>query len=84
MVDSYREFLSAATLEEFTIPELSVYAFAEPPAPVHMAHLRFEIAYGLDQQHYREEGLEIYTVTGSGDGLAIVWRAQSVLDTRLL
>jgi hypothetical protein len=49
-----------------------------------MAHLNFEIVYDLDGERYVEKGLEVYTIIEQGgDGLKIVWRCQTVLDSRL-
>lgn len=91
VVASYREFAEAATLEAFHITSLDITPFTGQPeaqamtstAGVHVAHMRFDVAYELDGSRYREQGLEVYTVLDNGSGLAIVWRAQLVLDSRL-
>jgi len=85
VVASYEEFLDAATLERFDVTALDTFSFtgAHDPGAVHMAHLTFEIHYRLDSERYLEKGLEIYALMETAQGLRIVWRQQTVLDSRL-
>lgn len=92
VVDSYREFQDAATLEDFQIVGLDVFEFPAPtdsPAVssgtnnTWMAHLTFTVSYTLAGDQYIESGLEIYTVADVDGALKILWRHQSVLDSRL-
>lgn len=84
VVDSYREFQNAATLEDFQITGLEVFDFSGSTAnATWMAHLTFTVSYTLDGDHYIESGLEIYTVAEVAGALKILWRHQSVLDSRL-
>jgi hypothetical protein len=48
-----------------------------------MAHLVFHITYSLGDERYVERGMEIYTIVRRGDRPLIVWRSQTVLDSRL-
>lgn len=84
VVDSYRQFLSAATLERFDITALEVFDFdiAGGNAPC-MVHLGFEIAYELTGERYVDKGLEVYAVADDGGRPCIVWRTQHILDSRL-
>ena len=87
VVDSYQEFLSAARMQTFAVTDLDVFEFPAAQGSTristYMAHLNFEISYELGGDHYIEQGLEIYTVLETGDQLQIVWRSQTVLDSRL-
>ena len=96
VVDSYREFLEAAKLISFETDSLETYPFAhnnsqndardntQKSALTCMVHLNFEIVYDLDDERYVEKGLEVYTIIDQGDdGLKIIWRSQTVLDSRL-
>ncbi len=85
VVASYREFLSAATLERFEVSDLEIFSFAHSPGQgaTHMAHLTFRIDYRLDGERYVEKGLEIYTLLQTPEGPQIIWRQQTVLDSRL-
>ncbi len=89
VVDSYREFLGAAELERFEVTAMDVFSFpatasqAAGHAGTHMVHVAFDIDYHLDGEAYREQGLEVYTIQEQGGRLAIVWRQQIVLDSRI-
>ena len=84
VVASYLEFLQAATLERFEVLSLDVFPFsAEPGSRTAAAHLRFAVTYTLLDERYVEQGLEAYTLADVGDGLQILWRHQSVLDSRV-
>lgn len=80
---SYADFLAAANLEQFEITGLELYDFPTGTGSTCMAHLHFHISYELNGERYLEQGLEIYTVIDSGSGPLIVWRSQTVLDSRL-
>lgn len=89
VVESYQDFFAAATLEHFRVADLEVFSFpatesaAAPAAVTHMAHLTFSVSYTLDGDTYVETGMEVYAL-GELDGrLKILWRHQSVLDSRL-
>ena len=85
VVASYGEFLGAATLERFHVTALDTFSFtgADNPETMHMAHLAFEIDYLLDGERYLEKGLEIYALLETARELRIVWRQQTVTDSRL-
>jgi len=83
VLDSYRDFLDVARLISFEITELEVFPFSHSGGATCMAHLHFSIRYELDGNSYDEEGLEIYTVLLTDAGPQIVWRSQTVLDSRL-
>ena len=88
VVDSYREFLGAAELERFEITAIDVFSFpADDQTGTHMVHLGFDIDYRLDGEAYREQGLEIYTIQETLEegaaSFAIIWRQQTVLDSRV-
>ena len=79
VIQSYQDFLEATTLEHFEVTGLEVFSFPT----THMAHLTFSVSYTLDGDTYVETGIEAYTL-GEFDGrLKILWRHQSVLDSRL-
>lgn len=86
VVASYDDFLRAATLEDFSVEDLALFPFAgesgEDP-DVWMAHLIFHITYSLGGERYVERGMEVYTIVPRGDHPHIVWRSQTVLDSRL-
>jgi len=79
VVGSYRDFLDSARLNRFQTLDLTIFSFPG----TEIAHLTFEVDYTLDGARYLEKGLEVYTVLETNDGLQIVWRQQSVLDSRL-
>lgn len=79
VVESYAEFLQAAQLVSFEVEKLELFAFP----PTCMAHLNFDIVYDLGGDRYQDKGLEIYTIIEQAERLEIVWRCQSVLDSRL-
>ena len=84
VVASYLEFLQAATLEHFEVLALDVFPFpAGPAAATYVAHLIFNVTYTLDGETYVEKGLEAYTLREDEAGLQILWRHQSVLDSRI-
>ena len=84
VVASYLEFLQAATLDHFEVLELEIFPFAAPSGGrTYMAHLTFAVTYTLDGETYIEKGLEAYTLADGDDGLQILWRHQSVLDSRV-
>ncbi len=84
VVASYLEFLQAASLEHFEVLALEVFPFqGTGGSRTFMAHLTFAVTYTLDGETYVEKGLEAYTIAGDDDGLKILWRHQSVLDSRV-
>ena len=84
VVASYLEFLQAARLEHFEVLELDVFPFDAPTGGrTFMAHLTFAVTYTLDSETYVEKGLEAYTLAENEDDLQILWRHQSVLDSRV-
>ena len=84
VVASYREFLEAATLDRFETTSLDVFSFPATGTATHVAHLTFEVAYTLAGERYLEKGLEVYVIAEDAAGaLRIIWRQQSVLDSRL-
>ena len=60
---------------------MDVFAFAG--TGTFSAHLTFDVTYTLADETYVEKGLEVYTVADDQGELKIVWRHQSVLDSRL-
>jgi hypothetical protein len=54
-----------------------------PGHRTHMAHLEFRIIYELGGERYVDTGLEVYTVVEEGGRCSIVWRGQTILDSRL-
>lgn len=84
VVESYGDFLQAARLDAFEVTDLTVFEFdTSDSTATGMAHLKFDIIYELGDERYVETGLEIYTVLKEGENLAIAWRSQTVLDSRL-
>ena len=83
VVNSYREFLEVAQLVSFETGKLELFPFVHGSSLTCMAHLNFEIVYDLDGDRYVETGLEIYTIIDRDDRLEIIWRCQTVLDSRL-
>ena len=84
VVESYREFLGAAELERFELTAMDLFSFPTAAAgSTFMVHATFDIDYRLDGEDYREQGLEVYTIQDDGERLAIVWRQQIVLDSRV-
>lgn len=84
VVASYLEFLQAASLASFEVLELEVFPFtASTGSHTFMAHLTFAVTYTLDNETYVEKGLEAYALGEDEDGLKILWRHQSVLDSRV-
>lgn len=89
VVASYRDFSEAATLLNFSVTRYECFSFAQPgPSPagaplLHMVHMYFDVGYRLQGSTHTESGLEIYTLLETGDALQIVWRCQTVLDSRI-
>jgi len=84
VVASYLEFLQAATLDHFEVLDLEVFPFTTlGGASTIVAHLTFAVTYTLDGETYVEKGLEAYTLSECDDGMKILWRHQSVLDSRV-
>jgi ketosteroid isomerase-like protein len=84
VVASYLEFLQAATLDHFEVLDLDVFPFpAGPELATYVAHLTFAVTYTLDGETYVEKGLEAYTLSEEAGRLKILWRHQSVLDSRI-
>lgn len=89
VVDSYREFRQAATLKDFQVTGLEVFDFPFNDAAdgsgfaSYMAHLTFTVAYTLEGDDYVETGMEVYALAEAEGALKIIWRHQSVLDSRL-
>jgi hypothetical protein len=84
VVASYQEFLNAAHLERFVITGLEVFPFEFTTGGVtHMAHLNFEIDYELGGDRYIDNGLEVYAILDEGGQPSIIWRSQTILDSRL-
>jgi hypothetical protein len=84
VVASYGDFLQAATLDIFEVTDIAIFEFdTDDQTGTAMAHLKFEIVYELGGDRFVETGMEIYTVLKEGGNLAIAWRSQTVLDSRL-
>lgn len=89
VVGSYREFRQAATLKDFQVSGLEIFDFPFSDAngdtrfASHMAHLTFTVAYELEGDDYVETGMEVYALAEVEGALKIIWRHQSVLDSRL-
>lgn len=84
VVASYLEFLQAATLDHFEVLELDVFPYPAGPAlAIYVAHMTFAVTYTLDGETYVEKGLEAYTLSEEEEELKILWRHQSVLDSRI-
>ena len=79
VVESYAEFLRTARLVSFEVEKLETFAYSQTC----MAHLNFDIVYDLGGDRYQDKGLEIYTIIEQAERLEIVWRCQTVLDSRL-
>lgn len=84
VVASYLEFLQAATLNHFEVLGLEIFPFtAKTGHSTVVAHMTFAVTYLLEGETYVERGLEAYTLGEAEDGLSILWRHQSVLDSRV-
>lgn len=88
VVQSYEDFLQAASLDEFDVIDLTIFSFdTAGNSATCVAHMKFTIIYELGGDRYVETGLEIYTVVkervDDGENLSIIWRCQTVLDSRL-
>ncbi len=83
VVASYRDFMDAAQLDRFQDIHLDIFSFPVGDGGSHVAHLTFEVDYTLDGDRYVEKGLEVYVIQDDGTRLQIIWRQQSVLDSRL-
>ncbi len=84
VVASYLEFLQAATLNHFEVLDLQIFPFAgSSGTATFAAHLTFAVNYTLDGETYVEKGLEAYILSEDANGLKILWRHQSVLDSRV-
>ena len=85
VVASYRDFSASATLLDFSVTRYETFSFASRPGTpvVHMAHMYFDVRYELQGATHSETGLEIYSLLDSGESLQIVWRCQTVLDSRI-
>jgi len=83
VVSTYRDFLEAARLDRFRTTGLDVFSYRAGDGGSHVAHLTFEVDYTLDGSRYEEKGLEVYVLQEIGGRLQIIWRQQSVLDSRL-
>ncbi|MGE0624966.1 MAG: DUF4440 domain-containing protein [Pseudomonadales bacterium] len=83
VVASYRDFLDAARLNRFEPVGLDVFPFPAGDGASYIAHLGFEVDYTLDGSRYLERGLEVYVLQETSGRLQIIWRQQSVLDSRL-
>ena len=81
---SYQDFARSARLLDFDVTDLAIESFpAAGAVATHVAHMRFDVSYELEGDHFVETGLEIYTVQETVRGLQVVWRAQLVLDSRI-
>ena len=84
VVDSYRDFLEAATLKNFEITSLEIFPFETGGnSATFVAHLAFDVAYSLDEDVFIEKGLEVYTISEQDGEMKILWRHQAVLDSRI-
>lgn len=84
VVGSYRDFLDAATLNHFQITSLEVFPFETNGHPAtYAAHLAFDVTYTLGEEVFVEKGLEVYTLSGQDGQMKILWRHQTVLDSRI-
>jgi len=83
VVSTYRDFLEAAQLDRFQTTGLDVFSYPAGDGGTYGAHLTFEVDYTLDGSRYQEKGLEVYVLQVSAGRLQIVWRQQSVVDSRL-
>ena len=77
VLDSYREFHAAGTVESFQPDPAALYPFPGGAT----CHMGFGIEYRLGNAHFSERGLEVYTLVPDerGDDCQIVWRAQFAL-----
>jgi len=84
VVATYGDFLQAASLQHFEITGIDVFPFdTSSSTATCMAHLAFDVSYRLGDETYVEKGLEVYTLSESDGELKILWRYQSVLDSRI-
>lgn len=76
VIATYRDFHSLATISEFQVTDLQLMCFPDTA----MCHMRFDIAYSLNQLPLNESGLEVYTLIDDPTmGPQIIWRAQFTL-----
>ncbi len=84
VVASYLEFLQAASLEHFEVLDLQIFPFTTATGhSTVVAHLTFSVIYTLAGETFVEKGLEVYTLSEDDEDLRILWRHQSVLDSRV-
>ena len=74
VVSSYVEFSSQAKLLDFQVTELHTY----PIDALSAVHMRYDVTYQLDGDHYEESGMEVYWLD---DSPLIIWRHQMVLGS---
>ena len=77
IASTYIDFAAMTDLKQFSIIDLSSYPIGDNTA----VHLRFEVDYVMDGEHYLESGLEVYWVDTTP---LVIWRYQTVLSTRTL
>lgn len=72
IVDGYRRFGEMGDIHTFEIVALDTYLFHDTA----MCHMHFNIDYALNDQRFKESGVEIYTLTCVDEEWKIVWRTQ--------
>jgi len=72
IVDGYRQFGSMGKVHEFAVKRVEVHTYAA----LALCHLRFEIDYEINQQHFRESGTEVYVLSKTEQDWQVVWRTQ--------
>ena len=78
ILETYRQFASAARLIAFEIEDLTVFSYPGTS----MVHMSFAAEYELEGTGFEDRGLEIYAVDTASS--RIVWRNQIILATRTL
>lgn len=76
LVESYRQFGSAAVVHAFEIKEITLF---EHEAVV-MGHLKFTIDYELPHGRFQESGLDVYAIATTGPQPKVIWRTQVRLE----
>ena len=69
-VDSYRQFMAAATVLEYVEHGLVIEAWGATA----VARTHWEMAWRLDDQSHREDGHDVLVLTRDGGSWQVVWR----------
>lgn len=80
IVETYASFNTLAELRQFEVTDTEVFDFHSSQA----VHVKFTLAYKLDDTNLEDQGLDVYLISPYAAGLSIVWRQQVVLASREL